>query len=185
MAFGIGVGDTAKIFLTLFSLAAGIGLFIYLYKLKHDKFIIRFALALIIGGAIGNFIDRAFYGVIYDYAPLLYGRVVDFLDVDFFDFTLFGHTYNRWPIFNIADTAVTLGVFILIFSNSISKSKVESTEDKQISDENSEDDPILAAEKLNGNDLAVTSNKFKSGEDNYQSKENINGKDNFRKNFND
>ena len=51
--------------------------------------VLRLALALILGGAIGNFIDRAFYGIIYDYAPLFYGKVVDFLDFDFFNLTLF------------------------------------------------------------------------------------------------
>ena len=55
------------------------------------------------------------YGVIYGYAPLFYGRVVDFLDFDFFHLTIFNRTYERWPIFNLADAAVTIGVFILIF----------------------------------------------------------------------
>ncbi|MGA7836927.1 MAG: signal peptidase II, partial [Ignavibacteriaceae bacterium] len=40
---------------------------------------------------------------------------VDFLDFDFFHFSMFGKTFDRWPIFNIADAAVTIGVIILIF----------------------------------------------------------------------
>ena len=53
-------------------------------------------------------------GVFYGYAPLFYGRVVDFLDFDFFHFTIFGRTFERFPVFNIADASVTIGVLILI-----------------------------------------------------------------------
>jgi signal peptidase II len=56
-----------------------------------------------------------FYGIFYGYAPVFYGRVVDFLDFDFFHFSMFGKTFDRWPIFNIADAAVTIGVIILLF----------------------------------------------------------------------
>lgn len=116
MAFGIEVGS-AKIILSLFSLFAAIGIFIYLVKVKDRNVFFRVALALILGGAIGNLIDRTFYGMFYGYSPIFYGKVVDFLNVDFFDFTIFGHSYNRWPVFNIADSAVTIGVFILIIFN--------------------------------------------------------------------
>ena len=75
---------------------------------------LRIALAMILGGAVGNLIDRAFYGIIYKYSPVFYGKVVDFLDFDFFNFAIFGRNYERWPIFNIADAAVTTGVMILL-----------------------------------------------------------------------
>jgi signal peptidase II len=114
LAFGIDVNNTTKLLLSLFTLAASIGIFIYLYKSKDQKFIVRFALALILGGAIGNLIDRTFYGVFYGYAPIFYGKVVDFFNVDFFDFSLFGRTFERWPIFNIADASVTVGVILLL-----------------------------------------------------------------------
>lgn len=114
LAFGIDVNNSSKLILSIFSLLASIGIFYYLYKSRDKKFIVRFALALILGGAIGNLIDRAFYGLFYGYAPLFYGRVVDFFNVDFFDFTIFGRTYDRWPIFNIADASVTIGVILLI-----------------------------------------------------------------------
>ncbi|MBK7981662.1 MAG: signal peptidase II [Ignavibacteriae bacterium] len=124
MAFGIEVGDYAKLFLSLFSLIASIGIVIYLYNVRNEKFLYRFSLALILGGAVGNLIDRFFYGVIYGYAPLLYGRVVDFLHVDTFGFTIFGKTYDSFPIFNVADSAVTIGVaLILIFHKSIEKDR--------------------------------------------------------------
>ncbi|MCF8259151.1 MAG: signal peptidase II [Melioribacteraceae bacterium] len=117
MAFGIDVGIEAKLLLSIFSLIASIGIFYYLYQSRDQHIGFRIALALILGGAVGNLIDRSLYGVFYGYAPLFYGRVVDFLNVEFFDFTIFGKTFDRWPIFNIADSAVTIGVVILLFFN--------------------------------------------------------------------
>jgi signal peptidase II len=115
LAFGIEIDSTIKLWISLFSLIASIGLVIYLYVVRKENLGFRIALALILGGAVGNFIDRAFYGIIYDYAPLFYGKVVDFLDFDFFNLTLFGRNYDRFAIFNIADSSVTLGIFLLIF----------------------------------------------------------------------
>ncbi|MCK7516433.1 MAG: signal peptidase II [Ignavibacteriales bacterium] len=86
----------------------------YLYIIRDKSLSLKIAIALILGGAVGNLIDRTFYGLFYDYAPLFYGKVVDFFDFDFFNFTLFGRSYDRWPIFNIADAAVTIGVLILV-----------------------------------------------------------------------
>ncbi|OGU54302.1 MAG: signal peptidase II [Ignavibacteria bacterium RBG_13_36_8] len=120
MAFGIDLGESSKLFLSLFSIIASIAIIYYLFKMKDERFILRASLALILGGAIGNLIDRVFYGVIYGYSKLFYGSVVDFFNVDFFDFTIFSRTYERWPIFNVADAAVTMGVvLLLIFHRSI------------------------------------------------------------------
>lgn len=115
LAFGFDPGIDLKFWISLFSLVASIALFIYLYFIRDRRFSTKFAVALILGGAIGNLIDRMFYGVFYGYAPLFYGKVVDFLDFDFFKFTLFGRNFDRWPIFNFADAAVTVGVILLIF----------------------------------------------------------------------
>lgn len=115
LAFGIDIDSTIKLWISLFSLIASIGLIIYIYVVRNENLRFRIALALILGGAIGNFIDRAFYGIIYDYAPLFYGKVVDFLDFDFFNLTLFGKSYDRFAIFNIADSSVTIGIFLLLF----------------------------------------------------------------------
>jgi signal peptidase II len=114
IAFGIDVGNTSKLFLSLFSLVAAVGILYYLWKSREQKLIVRIGLACILGGAIGNLIDRTFYGLFYNYAPIFYGKVVDFINVDFFDITLFGRTYSRFPIFNIADSSVTIGVVLLI-----------------------------------------------------------------------
>ncbi|MDE3056811.1 MAG: signal peptidase II [Bacteroidota bacterium] len=128
MAFGIDVGG--KLFFSLFSIAASIGILMYLYQMRDEKFLFRFSLALILGGAVGNLIDRVFYGVLYGDAPLFYGRVVDFIDVDFFNVNVFGYHLSRWPIFNIADSSVTIGVLLLlIFYRSFSRAEepVENT----------------------------------------------------------
>lgn len=114
MAFGYDPGSSFKLIISLFSLVASIGLIFYLFAIRSKSLSLRIAIALILGGAIGNLIDRTFYGVIFDYAPLFYGKVVDFFDFDFFNFTLFGRSYDRWPVFNIADAAVTIGVLILL-----------------------------------------------------------------------
>ncbi len=115
MAFGFDPGSNFKLWITLFSLIASIGLLIYLYLVRNKSLSLKLAIALILGGAVGNLIDRMFYGLIFDYAPLFYGKVVDFFDFDFFNFTILGRSYERWPIFNIADASVTIGVLILLF----------------------------------------------------------------------
>lgn len=115
MAFGFDPGSDFKLLISIFSLVASVGLIIYLFIARNRSLSFRIAIALIIAGAVGNVIDRMFYGLIYDYAPLFYGKVVDFFDFDFFNFTLLGRSYERWPIFNIADASVSIGVFILLF----------------------------------------------------------------------
>jgi signal peptidase II len=112
MAFGIDVGG--KLFLTIFSVVASAGILYYLFKIREEALIIRFSLALILGGAIGNLIDRAFYGVIFGDGPLFYGKVVDFFDLDFFNVNFAGFHITRWPIFNVADAAVSIGVLMLL-----------------------------------------------------------------------
>ncbi len=114
MAFGYDPGLNFKLIISIFSLIASIGLIFYLYVIRNRSWSLRIAIAMILGGAVGNLIDRMFYGLIYGYASVFYGRVVDFFDVDFFDFTLFGKSYDRWPVFNVADAAVTIGVLMLL-----------------------------------------------------------------------
>ena len=114
MAFGFDPGVNFKLWISIFSILASIGLIAYIYHVRKQSMVLKLALAFILGGAIGNLIDRLFYGIFYGYAPLFYGHVVDFLDFDFFHFSLFGKTFDRWPIFNVADAAVTIGVLILI-----------------------------------------------------------------------
>lgn len=113
MAFGIDVG--AKLFFSLFSILLSVGILLYLYRARTENIVFRLSLALILGGAVGNLIDRTFYGVIFGEAPLFYGKVVDFFDIDFFDINIWGYSLSRWPVFNIADAAVTIGIVLLLF----------------------------------------------------------------------
>lgn len=120
MAFGIDIGP--KVFLTVFTIVASLFIFYYIWKHRKDALLLRLSLGLILAGAIGNLIDRTFYGVIYNYAPLFKGKVVDFMQVEFWDFTILGKTYTTWPIWNIADASVSVGfLIILIFHNRIFK----------------------------------------------------------------
>lgn len=112
IAFGIRVDN--KVFFTLLSLLALIVIFYYLFTIRHQT-IVTIAFASILGGAIGNLVDR-----------FLYGRVVDFLDFDFFNmnlpsfkflfFRFHGYAMDRWPVFNVADMAVSVGMIIIIFT---------------------------------------------------------------------
>ena len=113
MAFGIDVGG--KLFFSIFTVFASLGILWYLYKMREEPFFFRFALAMILGGACGNLIDRVFYGLFFDNAPLFYGKVVDFIDVDFFNVNIFGFHLSRWPVFNVADASVSIGVILLLF----------------------------------------------------------------------
>jgi signal peptidase II len=112
MAFGIDIGG--RLFLALFSLAASIGIFYYIYRLRAEPLIVRLTLAMILGGAIGNLIDRIFYGVIFGEGPLFYGKVVDFLDMDFFHINFLLLHMNRFAIFNVADASVSIGIVLML-----------------------------------------------------------------------
>ena len=113
MAFGISFG-AAKIFLSIFSIIASIGLIIYLHKIRKFSVVVQLGIALILAGAVGNLIDRVFYGVFYGESALFYGKVVDFIQVDIPDVNIFGLRYTHFPVFNIADSCVTCGVILLL-----------------------------------------------------------------------
>jgi signal peptidase II len=119
MAFGLTLGS--KLFLTLFSILATVMIGVYLWYVRKGPWGYRLALALIIGGAVGNVIDRTFYGVIYGYGPLFYGEVVDFIHVDLWRGVVaewvpfFGGNYlSLFPIWNVADMAIVVGVAAII-----------------------------------------------------------------------
>ncbi len=71
---------------------------VWLARLKQHETLLAVALSLVLGGAIGNLIDR-----------LAYGYVIDFLDVYY-------QTWH-WPAFNIADSAITLGVVLMLLES--------------------------------------------------------------------
>jgi len=174
IAFGIDVDGVSKLLLSLFTLLASIGVFYYLWKSKEQKLIIRLALALILGGAIGNLIDRTFYGMFYGYAPIFYGKVVDFFNMDFFDFTIFGRAYDRFPIFNIADSSVTVGVaLLLIFHRSPAEETKEEKSDA--SDTALKNDLIIPGENKEINNSEIINSSLsendKSNVENYKREE--------------
>lgn len=133
MAFGLQIGsDFGKLALTLFRLVAVVGIGYYLYYLikKGMPKGLTWCIALILGGAIGNVIDSTFYGVLLDGnvpvnapSPWFHGQVIDMFYIDIWEgrvanwIPLFGGDYmSLWPIFNIADASIFVGVtLILIF----------------------------------------------------------------------
>jgi signal peptidase II len=97
-AFGLHLGPYSRfIFLALAFVALGVLLVMYRHTAAHDRLRL-FAIGAISGGALGNVIDRIRSAE----------GVVDFLD--------FGIGNLRWPVFNIADTAVTIGAILLLAS---------------------------------------------------------------------
>lgn len=148
MAFGMELGETnyAKLALSIVRIVAAIGLFYWLSKrIKSDVKTpngLIISMSLIIAGAIGNIIDSMFYGLIFSaspegmpivaelfpadggYAPFLQGQVVDMLYFPLFTIEhmpefLGGGSFTFFnAIFNVADAAITVGVFMMfIFSN--------------------------------------------------------------------
>lgn len=95
-AFGILQGQ--RLFFILITIIVIIGLVYFLAK-GNQKPLVSWALALILGGAIGNFIDR-----------VSTGEVVDFFDVKI----NLGFFYYDYPIFNVADSALVVGVLIIL-----------------------------------------------------------------------
>ena len=123
IAFGINFGSEFKLIVSLFTIVAVIALFYYLLRIKDKPLALRLSVALIIGGAAGNLIDRIFYGVFYGYSSLFYGRVVDFFDIRIFNLLLFDKIFGNY-VFNIADVAVTAGMIMLLFAYGKKESSV-------------------------------------------------------------
>lgn len=116
MAFGIQFGEY-KVFLSIFSIIASLLLLAILMKLQNEKIPIQIAFALISAGAIGNLIDRVFYGIIFGYGKLFWGRVIDFVQVDIPDVSIGTANYTHFPVFNVADSCITIGVILLLIYN--------------------------------------------------------------------
>ncbi|MFC0519054.1 lipoprotein signal peptidase [Mucilaginibacter angelicae] len=125
MAFGMEWGgDAGKLALTLFRIVAVCGIIytlIYLIKHKFHRGLIM-NVALILAGAMGNIIDSTFYGLMYNYASLFHGKVIDM-----FYFPLLRGTYPSWfpfwggqyfeffrPVFNLADASICVGVIMIL-----------------------------------------------------------------------
>lgn len=137
-AWGMSLGgDYGKLILSLFRLVAIAALIWYLGRLrkKGAPTGVLVGFALILAGAVGNMIDSAFYGMIFSestatsvaqmfpegggYAPFLHGRVVDMLHFPLFTWPewmpLVGGNVFFSPVFNFADSYITIAVFYLLF----------------------------------------------------------------------
>lgn len=142
MAFGMELGsEYGKMILTTFRLVAMVGIGYYLAhiieKKNHPVYIL--CIAMILGGAIGNLVDSIFYGVWLNNAPYnattpwFHGQVVDMFYFDIWEgyvpewVPLWGGSYTAlWPIFNVADASIFIGVaIILIFQNRFFPEKKE------------------------------------------------------------
>ena len=115
IAFGMDFGPEFKTTISILTIVATIGLLIYFIKLRKEDFFIRLSVAVILGGALGNLMDRIFYGCFYGYGTILSGNVVDFLDLRLFGFFLLNKTFGIY-IFNIADIAISIGVSGLLIA---------------------------------------------------------------------
>lgn len=151
MAFGMEI--IGKLFLTLFRIVAVSGLIYFIYKLikqgaRHGYIL---AVSLLLAGAAGNIFDSMFYGLLFSesygmaatflpetggYAPLFYGKVVDMLYFPIIKNSA-GETIFFSPVFNIADSAISIAVgIILIFFRKDLNSSLETPKPDKIENAN-------------------------------------------------
>ena len=86
-----GLFKNFNLFFIFFSIIVIIAIFYYIGKINKNEKLLQFSLSLLLGGTIGNLIDRIFYG-----------HVIDFID------------FRIWPVFNVADSTVTISIVLLI-----------------------------------------------------------------------
>ena len=98
----------------LVAMTSAIALFVFVWMLRERKLIDILALALVLGGALGNIRDRYLYGYVVDYADLHFGEFRPFL------------------IFNIADAAITVGVLIILARSLLSREKPDPAREPDI-----------------------------------------------------
>jgi signal peptidase II len=95
-AFGLFANNQAfaRVALSLVGIGAVVGMVYMLYKARWDQRVLHWALALVAGGAVGNLIDRIYYGVVTDFVLLHYDS-------------------HEWPVFNVADIVLVVGVGLM------------------------------------------------------------------------
>ncbi|HKL31868.1 MAG TPA: lipoprotein signal peptidase [Tangfeifania sp.] len=171
MAFGFEfAGEYGKMFLSIFRIIAVIAIGWYLFKLAKNRelpFGFLASIALIFAGAIGNIIDSLFYGMIFNHS---YGQIADIFPegggyetflhgrvVDMFYFPIIQGQYPDWfpirggsdfiffrPVFNIADSSITVGIFSILlfyrrqFNNIDDSDKEQSDEEMKTESESAE-----------------------------------------------
>lgn len=98
-------GGWQRWFFALLAASISIGIVIWIKRLKPEETLSAISLSLILGGAIGNLVDR-----------VIYGYVIDFFDVYY--------QTHHWPVFNMADSAITIGVMLMLYE-SFTQKKLE------------------------------------------------------------
>ena len=98
ISFGLFAGETALLRWVLIGLALAVSVLLTSWLYKEKRLRVASALGLILGGAIGNVVDRIFRHA-----------VVDFLDLHIGGW--------HWPAFNLADSAITVGVVLYVFTS--------------------------------------------------------------------
>ena len=95
-AFGLFANSPglARVFLSLVGIGAVFAMIVMMKKSRDDQTILHWALALVVGGAIGNLIDRMYFGVVTD-------------------FVLWHYHAKEWPVFNVADVVLVVGVGLM------------------------------------------------------------------------
>jgi signal peptidase II len=134
IAFGLDFGPGFKTILSIITIVATLGLLVYFFKVRKETLFHRLSVAVVLGGAFGNLVDRIFYGYFYGYGSILSGNVVDFIDLRLFSFFLLNKTFGIY-VFNIADIAIIFGVVALLIA--ITRKRKESYSDNITSVENS------------------------------------------------
>lgn len=112
-AFGILADNSLRLpFFILVSVIASLGILWYLRKQQNGPVRVQIALGLIFSGAVGNLIDR-----------IRYGEVIDFLDVHWYQY--------HWPAFNVADSAICVGVGLLLIDSWLEEKSKASQQQKE------------------------------------------------------
>ncbi len=112
MAFGIKLGGYVHV-LTILSVVFTIYIIYYLYHLINEHLLLQFSMALILGGALGNIYDRIMMMI----NPENVTGVIDFIDVGL-------NPSMRWYIFNIADSAITIGIILYLIHSFIAEKEI-------------------------------------------------------------
>ncbi len=109
-SFLSSAGGWQRWFFTVMAIGVSIFIFLWLKKLNNKEKLLACSLALILGGAVGNVIDRSLYGHVIDFIDWFYPSSAGCLP---FFFSINQATCH-WPTFNIADSAIFLGAVLMI-----------------------------------------------------------------------
>lgn len=172
MAFGLQPGPSGLV--TGLAIIATALVIYYMYQVRGGYTPYRASLAMILGGALGNIIDRVFYGVILGYGDLFSGKVVDFIHVSLWEgfipeiVPVIGGAYMElFPIWNVADMAIVGGVIgILIFQKTFHQRLHEAATKEEMeavaaSDEASE--MLSSPESPANGSFSVSDSEYASG----------------------